>query len=419
MKNNFKTYQYLNKNKNHIDRAWNLNNEYGLGQSYSGQGVVVGVIDGHGFQYTHPDLQGQLHAGYNSINNTTFTNDIIVTTNLAHGNNVCGVIVAKLGNNEGVAGVAYNAKVFPCLTSLSSAQISACFEKCMNYDGNGNSVDIINMSWGSNNTFTQAQAENLPYYENLLICYEDGRDGKGIVLINSAGNKDEERSQAPAVLSEVLSVGATNPNDQRKLNGDGFGDWLQGGGSYWSGLDVSAPGVCLPSTDFTGSNGYSSGDYFSFGGTSGAAPLVSGIAALLLEKEPSLTQTEVYQALRDGCDKVGGYTYGANGKTLEMGFGRVNAYNTVYQIIASTNEIKADIDFSITNPINNNLVIKLKNINNYTITIYDNLGKLVLETSLTYDESNINLSTFANGLYFLKVSDNKSFKTTSKKFIKR
>ena len=65
-------------------------------------------------------------------------------------------------------------------------------------------------------------------------------------------------------------------------------------------MDVVAPGVLIPTTDRTGAAGYSSGDYaLTFNGTSSATPHVAGVAALILELNPNLTQQEVV-AIIDG-----------------------------------------------------------------------------------------------------------------------
>ena len=75
-------------------------------------------------------------------------------------------------------------------------------------------------------------------------------------------------------------------------------------------------------------NGY---DFSS--GTSFAAPVVSGVVALMLSVYPNLEEAEIRQILKDTADKVGGYDYDWNpsmpGHSRELGYGRVNAQAAV------------------------------------------------------------------------------------------
>jgi hypothetical protein len=64
------------------------------------------------------------------------------------------------------------------------------------------------------------------------------------------------------------------------------------------------------------------------GGTSAACPEVAGVAALLLSLNPALTPAQIFDAVTESADKVGGYTY-AGGRCDQMGFGRLNAFNAV------------------------------------------------------------------------------------------
>ncbi len=82
----------------------------------------------------------------------------------------------------------------------------------------------------------------------------------------------------------------------------------------------------ITTTDRTGTAGYNtSGNYTStFGGTSSATPLSSGIAGLLLSFKPSMTVAEVRQALQDTADKVGPEAY-VSGRNDKYGYGRINA----------------------------------------------------------------------------------------------
>ena len=107
------------------------------------------------------------------------------------------------------------------------------------------------------------------------------------------------------------------------------------GSNYGSKLDIMAPGVIISTTDRIGSNGYNTNDDFTydFGGTSAAAPFISGVAALVLSINPDLTVVEVNDILESTAFKVGPNTYPIskpNGQwSNQMGYGLVDAYQAV------------------------------------------------------------------------------------------
>ncbi|MCX8490199.1 MAG: S8 family serine peptidase, partial [Cyclobacteriaceae bacterium] len=65
-----------------------------------------------------------------------------------------------------------------------------------------------------------------------------------------------------------------------------------------------------------------------FGGTSHSCPVVAGVAALMLSANPNLTQQQIFDLITGNADRVGGYVY-TNGRSNELGFGRVNACRAV------------------------------------------------------------------------------------------
>jgi hypothetical protein len=85
----------------------------------------------------------------------------------------------------------------------------------------------------------------------------------------------------------------------------------------------------ITTTDITGANGYSTSDYTSsFGGTSSAAPLCSGIAALAITADPTLSAAEVRQTMRDNARKIGSVAY-SSGWNSQYGYGAVDASSVV------------------------------------------------------------------------------------------
>jgi subtilisin family serine protease len=76
------------------------------------------------------------------------------------------------------------------------------------------------------------------------------------------------------------------------------------GSNFGTGVDVSAPGVKIYTTDISGTAGYSTGNYTaSFNGTSSATPNTAGVVALILSVNPGLTYAQARQILESSCEK--------------------------------------------------------------------------------------------------------------------
>ncbi|MBI4917566.1 MAG: VCBS repeat-containing protein [Acidobacteria bacterium] len=123
----------------------------------------------------------------------------------------------------------------------------------------------------------------------------------------------------PAAFPETIAVGATSDFDCRS-------NYSQ----YGPDLDVVAPSnggnAAITTTDRTGSAGYDTTSNYtsSFGGTSSATPLASGVAGLVLSIDPGLTVAEVRQVLQDTAAKVGLDPY-VLGRNDRYGYGRLDA----------------------------------------------------------------------------------------------
>lgn len=126
-----------------------------------------------------------------------------------------------------------------------------------------------------------------------------------------------------------------SPCNQRKSSSSCDGEWYWGA-NYGVGLEIVAPAVKIYSTDRTGAPGYTNGNYVSnFNGTSSATPNVSGVCALVLAVDSTLTWDVVRERICETADKVGSYSYnqpgplGLGGWNTEMGYGKINAYKVV------------------------------------------------------------------------------------------
>ncbi|WP_142235698.1 S8 family peptidase [Allostella humosa] len=129
---------------------------------------------------------------------------------------------------------------------------------------------------------------------------------RGAVIVAAVGNDGQEKTRFPAAFAEVIAVTATDARDRLYTQANR--------GSF---VGVAAPGVDIVTTG-------PGGTFQSLSGTSMAAAYVSGVAALLLERNPGLTPAEV-RALIEGSAQ----DLGAPGRDSEFGSGRVDAFRAV------------------------------------------------------------------------------------------
>jgi PKD repeat protein/subtilisin family serine protease len=308
-----------------VDSAWNI--------TTGDAAIKIAVLD-EGVDLQHPDLVNNLLPGFDATGlgsaGAPFGDD-------AHGTACAGIIAAEANNGIGMAGIAYDSKIIPVRIAYSISNgswvtTSLWISNAINWSWQTAGADILNNSWGGgspssliSNAFTSAVT--------------NGRNGLGTVVIVSAGN-DNTSVAFPALLNNVIAVGAMSMCNERKspTSCDGEFWW---GTNYGTNLDVIAPGVKIVATDISGVFGYELTDYtMDFNGTSSAAPNTSGIMALILATNPSLTETQARAILESTCKKVGGYTYTTNAAqpngtwNNEMGYGSVDAYSAVQQAFA-------------------------------------------------------------------------------------
>lgn len=266
------------------DGQWHLNQPGGydinvtdVWTEYTGEGVVVGVVDS-GVQYSHHDLDGNYDASidYDFLQNTADGSNKISSDN--HGTAVSGCIAAE-NDGTGSTGVAYDATItsFRLISNqgISGSMIADALDSP--------DVDIYNNSWGWTQTFV---SYNL--HAPALATMEDQAVNHNKIYIFSAGNSGAEGDNANYSLLTsspyTITVGAIDP--------DGTQSSFTTPGTP---VLISAPGSQIYTTDITGSGGYVSGDYVSIQGTSFSAPIIAGVTALMKEANPNLTYYDVQQ----------------------------------------------------------------------------------------------------------------------------
>lgn len=309
----FSQQWYLNKNdafytQNAIDADAHIHANDILSQ-YRGENIKVAVID-NGLDVYHEELRGSIIATYDLL---TDTSDVAHTNqNDYHGTAVTGIIASRI-NSKGITGVASKAQIIflKYKDSMSDSETIELFNKAEEFG-----ADIINCSWG---TYDVSQSVK----EKIIDLSNSGRNGKGTIIVFATGNDNIDMGNDESAIPEVIAVGATDKDNLRAYYSN-FGE----------NLDVMAPGgyyLGITTIDASGSDGiasidedyilYNDSNYFR--GTSASAPIVSGVIALMLEKDPTLTRVEIDSILKNGSDKIGTLPY-ENGKNNYYGYGKIN-----------------------------------------------------------------------------------------------
>ncbi|MCL2064931.1 MAG: S8 family serine peptidase [Candidatus Cloacimonetes bacterium] len=212
-----------------------------------------------------------------------------------HGTHVAGIVAAVGDNGVGIAGVAYNVKM---LATKHQGNIPELYNGVYYTVDTG--VHVINCSWGASGNANDA---------TLASTYAKDH---GVLMVAAAGNNNNATIQYPSGAQWVLAVASTNQNDIRS-SFSSYGAWV----------DVSAPGTDIYSTYFTASG---EDTYYDMSGTSMASPVVAGLAALLLSRNPSLSVEELMEAIKEGADPIDHLNPQFAG---QLGTGRVNAFNSL------------------------------------------------------------------------------------------
>lgn len=305
-----------------LDSAWNIT----LGSSR----VKIAIVD-TGIDTLHEDLRGNLvpNSQYNFVNNSTNAFD-----DEGHGTCCAGIAAATGNNSIGVSGVAPNCKLINIkIASPTGITFVAAIGGLIYSWQSG--CWISSNSWGGG---TPSSGIDNAILDGTTL----GRNGKGTVYCFAAGNYNTALIY-PASNPNVISVGAASPCNQRKsLTSCDSETWW--GSCYGPGLDITAPGVKIFTTDISGTGGYVSGNYADlFNGTSSATPNVSGVCALMLSLDSNLSWSKVREYLSRSADKTGNYSYNSTGPLSdlgrtwnnEMGYGKANAYNAVRYVVGS------------------------------------------------------------------------------------
>jgi thermitase len=281
-------------------------------ETFGSSSMVVAVVDS-GVDLAHPEFAGQFLPGYDYVNKDNVPND---DTANSHGTHVTGILAAAANNGIGVAGLAPKVKILPLkvLDSAGSGTYDNIAAGILYATDAG--ARVINLSLGG-----VAPSSTLQNAVNYALS----RPGGGALVVAAAGNcaqgaaieACDNRNNPdiyPAAYSGVLAVAAS----------DHFDAWATYSG-YKSYVGLAAPGGTSDDKVLSTARG----GYAYLSGTSMAAPLVSGAAALIWTMSPAATYQQVADILKSTADKVGAYPYDVKGRNDYFGYGRLNVGQAV------------------------------------------------------------------------------------------
>ncbi len=258
-----------------VETAWDT--------SLGSTGVVLAVLD-TGLRKTHEDIGNYLQ-GWDFIYNDNDPNDAN-----GHGTHVASTAAGLTDNGLGVAGVA-QATILP--VRVLNAQGTGSHSQIANgitYAAD-QGADIISMSLGApSGSQTLLDAVNYAWSAGALVIAATGNDNSVVGY--------------PAKYSNAIAVGAYDQAQARASFSN-----------YGPEMEISAPGVQIAAAHHTSNSAYVYMD-----GTSMATPVVSGAAALALAVDPTLTNTELRQMLRDTARD-----FGSAGWDQFFGYGAIDA----------------------------------------------------------------------------------------------
>ena len=379
-------------------------------QGYTGQGVVVAVID-TGVNYYHVDVADHLwdggvefpHHGYDVKNHDNDPMD-----DHGHGSHCAGTVLGD-GTAGSQTGMAPDATLM-CVKSIGS-------------DGNGGAQSISEgIQWavehGCDMFSMSLGLANSSISDRTLLRYTcKAALDAGVVAAIAAGNEgdiqyvypvpnnvrvpgscpppymDEVQGENPGDLTCSVCIGAVDYNDAAAYftsrgpvtwQNTEFGDY-----PYDPGIGLIRPDVCAPGVDIKSLNYQTNTGYTYMSGTSMATPCAAGCMALMLSKDNNLMPSEVCRILEETAVPL------AEGKSNTFGFGRINVLAAVEAI--QLGAIQYDYSYQIHDPDgNNNYVLNPGESVTMSVVMVNTSSDPVSNVSLVLTTGNENVTITQN-----------------------
>lgn len=405
--------------------AWNI---------YKGEYDTIGVVIGHvdtGAKWTHPDLIDNIwqnlgedadHDGTTLFYNGSawvfdpgdendidddgngYDDDFIgwdfesnalhgqgndPTDGGGHGTNTAGIANARTNNTYGVAAIPWNVKLMPVSMGYG-AEVTNGYRGIVYASENG--ADVINCSWGSSNSWSQANEDV------IANAY-----GRGSIICAASGRSDNWEPIYPAAYPHVVAIGATI-NSGLRISGLGYGSYL----------DAMAPTQYMWTTNIY--------DTLSMvqGATSYASPVGSGLAALIKSAHHDWTNDQIVNQLIATCTNIDALNPGFANK---LGDGKLNAYQALTQVNPLVDQELRPYIFKIDQPSDNNangilergeefsLNLKIRNYshgvssNNVTYTLTTTDTTITILNDTVYGSLEADGYTYLSNAFPCRVSD--------------
>jgi subtilisin family serine protease len=254
-----------------------------------GLDVDIAVVDS-GIPYGHPDLN--VAGGVDCTGSGTWEDGA------GHGTFVAGLAAAR-DDGQGIVGVAPGARLWAVKVMTDEETVSdAAFLCGLDWVAeHAADIEVVNLSLGGPGTDTGCGAGRFTAValQHAALCRIVA---SGVVAVASAGNSSGDAGASnPAGFPEVITVSASTDTDGLPggLGGPascypGGDDTLAAYSDFGASVDITAPGTCVEST-------WLDGRYAMATGTSAAAPLVSGAAALVRAAHPDWRVEEIRHVL--------------------------------------------------------------------------------------------------------------------------
>ena len=220
---------------------------------------------------------------YENVYERIYGNNEVYSMNVEHGTHVAGIIAASRNNDLGINGICEKAVIMTIKVVPNGDERDKDVANAIRYAAD-NGAKVINMSFGKKISPEKSVVDE-------AVAYALSKD---VLLIHAAGNEAED-----------LATNAFYPNPSLKEQKMMAPNWIEVGASSWqkgkgrvaefsnygkNQVEVFAPGVDIQST-------FPNSKYKSESGTSMAAPVVAGVAALIRQNYPSLTAVQTKQII--------------------------------------------------------------------------------------------------------------------------